>query len=306
MNATAEAMTRTADLYPSRIAPEPAIVPRRDPVVHAEPGTDGPLSAEQIEGYRQNGFLFLERFFDAAEIAQVQSELDRLWEVHQDSDAREVIREPESEEVRSIFYVHKTSPVIAALAGSRKLAGAVEQILGRGLYIHQSRINFKPGYRGKEFYWHSDFETWHVEDGMPRMRALSVSIALTPNTPHNGPLMVIPGSHQHYVACVGETPDKHYESSLRRQEYGVPDDESLRWLVETGGGIEAAIGGVGSVVMFDCNTMHGSNSNITPDPRSNVFIVYNRLDNRLVEPFSDLEPRPEHIGSRDVTPLARH
>src|SRR3546814_19751740 len=72
-------------------------------------------------------------------------------------------------------------------------------------YIHQSRLNYKPGFKGKEFYWHSDFETWHVEDGMPRMRALSMSVLLAENTPHNGPLMLIPGSHQSFLTCVGET-----------------------------------------------------------------------------------------------------
>src|SRR3546814_10756649 len=44
-----------------------------------------------------------------------------------------------------------------------------------------SRLNYKPGFKGKEFYWHSDFETWHVEDGMPQMRALSMSILLAEN-----------------------------------------------------------------------------------------------------------------------------
>src|SRR3546814_18361378 len=85
------------------------------------------------------------------------------------------------------------------------------------VYIHQSRLNYKPGFKGKEFYWHSDFETWHVEDGMPRMRALSMSVLLAENTTHNGPLMLIPGSHQTYLTCVGETPDAHYLSSLKRR-----------------------------------------------------------------------------------------
>ncbi len=91
------------------------------------------------------------------------------------------------------------------------------------MYIHQSRINYKSGFRGREFYWHSDFETWHVEDGLPAMRTLSCSVSLTPNTEHNGPLMVIPGSHRKYVACIGETPENHNLKSLRMQEYGVPD-----------------------------------------------------------------------------------
>ncbi|MFQ5599830.1 MAG: ectoine hydroxylase, partial [Candidatus Krumholzibacteriia bacterium] len=57
------------------------------------------------------------------------------------------------------------------------------------------------------------------------------------------------------------------------------------------------------VVFFDCNAMHGSNGNITPYPRSNVFFVYNSVENALVEPFGGLEPRPEYIASRDFRPI---
>jgi len=44
--------------------------------------------------------------------------------------------------------------------------------------------------------------------------------------------------------------------------------------------------------------MHGSNSNISPYPRSNVFMVYNSVDNRLEEPFSGQQPRPPYIAER--------
>lgn len=66
---------------------------------------------------------------------------------------------------------------------------------GGDVYIHQSRINDKFGFKGSGFNWHSDLETWHSEDGMPRMRALSASLMLTDNNEFNGPLMLIPGSH---------------------------------------------------------------------------------------------------------------
>lgn len=62
-----------------------------------------------------------------------------------------------------------------------RLLDIAQFLLDDEVYIHQSRLNYKPGFRGKEFYWHSDFETWHVEDGMPRLRALSISITLTEN-----------------------------------------------------------------------------------------------------------------------------
>jgi ectoine hydroxylase len=44
--------------------------------------------------------------------------------------------------------------------------------------------------------------------------------------------------------------------------------------------------------------MHGSSSNISPYPRSNVFLVFNSVENRLAEPFSGQKPRPDYIASR--------
>src|SRR3546814_6650996 len=93
--------------------------------------------------------------------------------------------------------------------------------------------------------------------------------------------MVMPGSHRTFVACVGATPEDHYKSSLKRQDYGVPDDESLTRLAAEGGIVSTA-GKVGSVIVFDCNLMHGSNGNIKTLPRSNAFFVFkDRKSTRL-------------------------
>lgn len=287
------------DVYPSRVSPEARILPRVDPVVYRnERINSGPLTAEQLSFYEQNGYLNLTGFFAPEEVQDLRSEMDRLWEENAQANRREVIREPESQEVRSIFAVHRDNEVFRKLSQDPRLVKMIEQILGSEVYIHQSRINYKKGFTGKEFYWHSDFETWHVEDGMPRMRALSCSITLEENFHYNGPLLLVPGSHQSFITCVGETPEDHYEQSLRRQEYGVPDQENLAKLVEKHG-IDTMTGPAGSVVLFDCNIMHGSNSNISPLPRSNVFMVYNSVENKLVAPFSGQQPRPDYIATRE-------
>ncbi len=285
------------DIYASRGGQPAAIRPRQDPVVHASQRDGGPLSRELVERYERDGYLVLPELFSAAEIESIRREVFRLRNTEALTGGEAVIAEPGSREVRSVFRVHASNPVFARLAADERLAGLARFLLADEVYIHQSRVNYKPGFRGKEFYWHSDFETWHTEDGMPRMRALSMSIALTENTPHNGPLLVVPGSHRRYVVCAGETPAEHYRASLRRQEYGVPSDSCLQELVDAGG-IVACTGGPGSVTLFDCNLMHGSNGNITPAPRANVFLVYNAISNRLRAPFCNQPPRPEYIASR--------
>ena len=290
------------DRYPSRVASRPRLSRRVDPVVYPDGPVTDRLSDDEVAFYESNGYLS-QPILDREEVAALTAELSRLVAGATLRDAEETIREPSSDAVRSIFRIHALSPLFARLASDRRLLDAARQILGSEVYLHQSRVNLKPGFVGKEFYWHSDFETWHVEDGMPRMRALSVSVALTDNHPFNGPLMLIPGSHRTYVACVGETPRDHYRESLRRQEYGVPDHASLERLAHEGG-IAAPTGPAGSAVFFECNTMHGSNSNISPFPRTNVFLVYNSVENSLTEPYCGHPPRPEHIAARQqVVPL---
>ncbi|MBU0557170.1 MAG: ectoine hydroxylase [Alphaproteobacteria bacterium] len=285
------------DIYPSRNSAVAEMLPRQDPVVHGTWTDDAPVSREQADHFERNGYLVLEDIFSDDEITYLQREAGKLLGDPKGLEDETVITEPGSNEIRSIFRIHAQSRVVARLAADVRLAEVARFLLGDEVYLHQSRLNYKPGFKGREFYWHSDFETWHVEDGMPRMRALSMSVLLAENTPNNGPLMLIPGSHRTFLTCVGETPQDHYRMSLKKQEYGVPDEDSLAELADKHG-IVAPTGKPGSVVIFDCNTMHGSNGNITPFPRANAFLVYNAVSNRLVAPFGVEKPRPEFIAAR--------
>ncbi|MCY7562461.1 phytanoyl-CoA dioxygenase family protein [Paenibacillus macerans] len=279
------------DAYPSRVYAEPRWLPRQDPIVYGEWNAESGISKEHSDFYAKNGYLFLENFFGGAELKGYQEKAQRLREASRNLSSDEIIRQPGGEEVHSIFAIHRTHPVFQELSRHPRLLAIVEHVLGGPSYIHQSRINYKPAFTGKEFYWHSDFETWHVEDGMPRMRALSCLIALEDNYPFNGPLMVMPGSHQIFVSCVGQAPDDC------SKEFIAPDQASLTELAKRCG-IETPVGKAGSVLLFDCNLMHGSNSNITPYPRSNIFMVYNSVANKLAEPYFGKKPRPEYMAAR--------
>jgi len=289
------------DAYPSRLE-APGIIERKDPVVYGQRPSDSYLNEDQLNFYEQNGFLNFESFFFREEVTKLQNELDRLRSNKDAEENPEYFLEPASREVRSIFNIHRTNELFRKLSCDKLLLKIVTQLLNSPVYIHQSRINYKPGFDGKEFYWHSDFETWHMEDGMPRMRAISCSITLTDNNEFNGPLMLIPGSHKSYISCVGETPEDHYKQSLKKQKYGVPDPDLLKKMADQNG-IFPFKGKSGSVIFFECNIMHGSNGNISPWPRSNVFFVYNSMENTLLDPFCGLKPRPDYIASREFSPV---
>ncbi len=290
------------DSYRSRCAAEPAVLPRVDPVLHGEWDSSAPLTREQATKFDRDGYLVLKNWFSQDEVALLQAEMDWILANPDGLAAETVVTEANRNEVRSIFDIHAQNHVIRRLSADERLAGVAQFLLDDEVYIHQSRLNYKPGFEGKEFYWHSDFETWHAEDGMPRMRALSMSVLLAENGAQNGPLMLIPGSQREFISCVGETPEDHHKSSLKNQHVGVPDKRTLRRLADEHG-IDAPTGDPGTVVIFDCNTMHGSNGNITPYPRANAFFVYNAVSNQLAEPFAASRPRPGYLAAREVHPI---
>ncbi|MFI1379490.1 ectoine hydroxylase [Embleya sp. NPDC020886] len=287
---------RSVDAYPTRHLSGVLRVERRDPVVWAD-APEGPMAPDELRDYRRDGFVTVDPLLDAGKVALLRAELARLCDDPAVRADERTIIEPDSEAVRSIFEIHRISPLLRELVADPRLVGRARQILGSDVYIHQSRANLKPGFDGSGFYWHSDFETWHAEDGMPAMRAVSISIALTENHVHNGALMIMPGSHHTFVACPGETPHGHYRTSLRRQEIGTPDPDSLTELADRHG-IAVLTGPAGSATVFDSNCMHGSAENITPYPRSNLFIVYNSVHNALTDPYAAPEPRPDFIAAR--------
>ncbi|WP_432019127.1 ectoine hydroxylase [Streptomyces sp. 1222.5] len=296
-------MTTVTDLYPTRGTSE-VTVPRQDPVVWGSPDTPGPIPTADLQAYERDGFLAVDQLITPDEVEVYRRELERLvTDPAIRADERSIV-EPKSKEIRSVFEVHKISELFANLVRDPRVVGRARQILGSDVYVHQSRINVKPGFGASGFYWHSDFETWHAEDGLPNMRTVSVSIALTENFATNGGLMIMPGSHRTFLGCAGATPEDNYKKSLQMQDAGTPSEEALTELAGEHG-IRLFTGKAGSATWFDCNCMHGSGDNITPFPRSNVFIVFNSVENTAVEPFSAPVRRPDFIGARDFTPVGQ-
>ncbi|MWD28530.1 ectoine hydroxylase [Aquicoccus sp. SCR17] len=294
------------DDYRTRLPNGERITDRKDPVLWSDWSQEAPVSRDEAVHYRDKGYLVRENQFSEDEIDLL---INTSLELRSDTGgirSEDLITEPNSDAVRTVFRLDEHSPTFDRLARDSRLAGVAKFLLGDDVYLHQSRLNYKPGFTGKEFYWHSDFETWHAEDGMPRMRAVSASLLLTDNNRLNGPLMLIPGSQNRFVACQGETPEDNHKSSLKKQEIGVPSQEVLEQMVEELG-LDAATGPTGTLIFFDCNTLHASNGNVTPWPRSNAFFVFNALSNRTTAPFAASKPRPEFLAHRGtpraITPI---
>ncbi|MBM7368221.1 ectoine hydroxylase [Gordonia hydrophobica] len=292
------------DRYPTRL--DPGFTASAEPLVRPDPtvwGTrPGPFLERELTAYDRNGFHIEQGLLTPTQVQHCWSEFDRMVTDPALADSGLLVRERGSGAIRSVFRVHRVSPVFEALARTPRILDRARQLLGSEVYIHQSRINAMPGMAGTGFYWHSDFETWHAEDGLPAPRTVSLSIALTDNFAFNGGLMLMPGAHRTFVPCIGSTPDGNFHQSLQEQRVGVPSEQVITELGYEFG-IDQFTGAAGAGLFFDANSMHASGNNISPYPRANVFLVFNSVENTPRAPYGGVAPRPVHLAERDVTPL---
>ncbi|GAB3483686.1 ectoine hydroxylase [Nocardiopsis coralliicola] len=288
------------DEYPTRKDRAPALLYRTHPTVWG-PADDGPCTSEEVDSYAAGGYLRLAELLSPDEARRYADEFRRLRGEERLAEQGLTAIDDDGD-VRSVYDVHRISDAFAELVRDPRIVGRARQMLGSDVSVHQTRATFVPAFGGGEVPWHSCFETWHAEDGMPAPRAVAFSIALTDETVHNGALMVMPGSHKTYVSCVGETPEDHYLDPEKRQEAGLPDRSSLSILAAKYG-IEAMTGPAGGATLFDANSMHGAGGNMAPTPRSSLLVVFNSVENGCASPFSADEPRPEFLGARDPEPV---
>ncbi|MEQ8484347.1 MAG: phytanoyl-CoA dioxygenase family protein [Pseudomonadales bacterium] len=108
-------MPIASDPYPTRLHQTRAPIPRREPTVYDPGDRQGPLDAAALERFEQDGFLVLENYLSRGTLRPF---LDDLEVYARDPDLRqrqEVITEPDSGGIRSIFGVHRLSARVDAL-----------------------------------------------------------------------------------------------------------------------------------------------------------------------------------------------
>lgn len=250
------------DYYTTRESERSSIIERKDPPIY--------------------GNLLIQSLFTLSEIEVIRK-------IALSTPGYDVMEPGNTTNIRSRLNVHSDELIAAC-----KLKQIRELLMPEG-YIHQSRINFKNGKESTGWHWHSDFETWHYQDGMPRPDCFTVMIALDDNTDENGCLKVIPGSHRWYVSTKKGS-DSGAVDNFQNQVDGVVQPEDIsRILGLTGTKIENVICSKGDVFIFDSNLLHKSNKNRTNGTRANLFVVINSVNNKLIDLNN---PRPEEMGHR--------
>ncbi len=245
------------------------------------------LSPDQLRSLDEEGYLFLPSRFSPEEVRVLREHQDAIFAQHRP----EIVREKGSDVPRTAFACQNYDEAYRRLAAHPRLVEPVQQILGGDVYMHQFKINAKAAFEGDQWQWHQDYGTWVNDDLMAEPRAMNISVFLDDVTACNGPLMIIPGSHKTgYLQADHDTTTTSYP-------LWTLDHKTVRDMADRGG-LVAPLGPAGSMLMFHCNIVHASSSNMSPWDRSIVYLSLNRTDNAIRQ-FK----RPEYIAHRDFSPI---
>lgn len=258
------------------------------------------LTTEEVEEYKDLGFLIVEDFFNNEEIESLSRHIPDL----NITNSPNVVLE-KSGEIRSVFYESGDSKIVDALCRLNRLVKSAEAILQSSVYMHQVKVNIKKALSGDVWEWHQDYIFWNEKDGMPTSNVLNVGIFLDEANEFNGPLFFIPESHKdgliskdmYHVNIPESTGD--YTNDLSANLSFILKKEVLKKYVSQNGMVSAK-GKAGTVVFFHGNIFHSSSNNLSPYDRKLLILTYNSTENRLKDILS---PRPNFLANRDFTSI---
>jgi ectoine hydroxylase len=157
--------------------------------------------------------------------------------------------------------------VFAKLTRNYQIFERLEAIFRDRVYVYHNKVTLKypsvPGFR-----YHQDYYYWYSMGCLfPDMA--TASIAIDAATPENGCLRVLAGSHK-----MGRI---DHEFDREREDSGVPKD---RLAIITTRCPEVLVElAVGDLVIFHCNTLHGSDDNASDRSRLALLGCYNTRHN---------------------------
>lgn len=170
--------------------------------------------------------------------------------------------------VKRVFDPIQCHDAFRRLVFHSGILNLLEDLLGPDITLQQTKINLKPPCSGAEFDWHQDYPFFpHTNFDL-----IAVMVFLDAVDEHNGPLMVIPGSHR-----LG--PVRHIFSD-DGQAYGTVVEDSNLYADKKQ--VVQLTGPCGTVAMHHCCMLHSSGANQSGHGRSTFIAEYKASDNRQI------------------------
>ncbi len=210
------------------------------------------LTSEQVESYRQDGFLCPVPVFSETEIANLRAEFEAV-----EAAAGQKIGDMPGF-VRA--KTHLLYPWMDALVRHSGLLDVVEGLIGRNLLVYHLTCWVKEPGDGRFVSWHQDGTYFNLHP----YEHVTAWIPLSPATVETGCMMAIPGSH-----TIGQRDHKTEKSAQNLlsngQTIAAQFDEEKAVALEVP---------VGSISLHHTHLIHASNPNQGSDRRIGIGVSY--------------------------------
>jgi ectoine hydroxylase-related dioxygenase (phytanoyl-CoA dioxygenase family) len=216
------------------------------------------LTQDQVDFYRENGYLLVEGMFSAEEAAAFRQEAHALIERLQQISSVEATWESAKGVTMtktSLLHCHNVqfhSALFTRLLVDERLTGAASQIIGSpNVQLHHNKLFIKPPEKGSPFPMHQD-EPFFPHDN----HSMIAAVVHFDNAPlEKGCIRVVPGSYKQ-----GPIPHER-EGGWHLPFEQYPLESSV-----------ACPAKAGDVLFFSYLTIHGSGVNTSNEARTTLLI----------------------------------
>ncbi|HMG11103.1 MAG TPA: phytanoyl-CoA dioxygenase family protein [Mucilaginibacter sp.] len=227
------------------------------------------LTGEQLNAFRENGFLIIKEIIKPEGLMQMQEECMLAWNNEKES------FDPDKSWLQNslLVNIHHHAPTVCDYYFGGPLVDIASQIIGPNIKGATSQLTFKMKGNTRPFGWHQDNGYGELEP----YNALTTLTALDDTDRGNGCLWLIPGSHKQ-----GQIRVKQNEKQKKSQSEIIVDaDESLAVPMEMK---------AGDALIFNCWMLHKSDGNYSGNrDRRILFLRYADAD--AVEVYNGNKPR---------------
>ena len=215
------------------------------------------FTPEQIEAFHRDGYLAVEGFWDAAEVAAMQAELERLKaggllrNVATDGDGQTTSAQ------RLNLQLCPMSPhsrLFRAMPFAPKVVAAVEQLIGGPLHLQLDQVFLKPGGGGAGTNWHQDNDYFRLTD---TTNGTALWTAVHDATAANGTMRVIPAAYREALPHTRDPESNHHVRCY-------PDESKAKTIELNAGG----------ALFFLYGTPHATGGNTTDKERAGVALHF--------------------------------
>jgi phytanoyl-CoA hydroxylase len=235
------------------------------------------LTRDQINHYREHGFLAVEEVLPRDLIEQACAVVDEFVEQSRQVTEHTAVFDlepghtPEAPRVRRLKEPCALHPVFDQISRSPAILDIVADLIGPAIRYQGSKLNMKAAAFGSPVEWHQDFAFYpHTNDDL-----LAVGIALDDCTLENGCLLMLPGSHRWHVL------DHHQDGVF----VGAIDVE--REPVDVSRAVPVTVR-AGGITLHHTRMLHASATNTSRLPRRLLLLQLAAVDAWPVMGAADL------------------